>query len=293
MHLLEEKLQSERPELGELADGTLTGVGRGIDIPPGVPAGPYINIPLEEPKSIVHEIQDLLDREIQSTPTKEDWLPISSIHKIFNRENVRGILREKFPELENDSKQLEKYVDRICNTSFSKQIKSKANSCRRLLALLCYLDKSDFIISFLKDDMCDFQLPVSIEERKGEKVVLKYDGTPLEAVRSWKQLDKRKLVNEQMKVIVPYFTRGPSRDGDRPVLYYPLPDRVILPWIEDEEKLGTVIKSDFSSVWRVKIHPDHHDLIDNKVCLPVLFAFSPLKHSIYLILLHHRPSVKS
>lgn len=60
----------------------------------------------------------------------------------------------------------------------------------------------------------------------------------------------------------PFFAKGARKD----VKHYPLPDRIILPFTLDSRQQNTDVEiGGYSQVFKVDIHPGHHDFHDDKV----------------------------
>lgn len=133
-----------------------------------------------------------------------------------------------------------------------------SNSCLKILAILILIEKPARINLFLKEGICDSDLPF-------EEVLSEEYGGPLELRRKadnsvrlacfsnyiWDQSTLREFYHCQWKFLAPHF-----RCGDRKDIPHTVCDpRVHLPLTVDHE----LDKSGFARVRKVRIHPDQHN----------------------------------
>src|SRR5262249_50799144 len=88
------------------------------------------------------------------------------------------------------------------------------------------------------------------------------DGTPqpisiFQNLKKWPVFLQEAFDTYQWQLLAPYF---PFSTKEKPkVFQLALDDRVVFPYIEDDESGAARSDGGFSDVWRVKIHPAHHN----------------------------------
>jgi len=200
----------------------------------------------------------------------KDFLPINDLDRIVTRKSVRQELanlgRAVLPE------QLDELTDRIWeikSPSFSKS-SSKKTTRRRIFAILALMQKVGYIVEFIKEGIYDSDLPFILSEgshkglrqlaRKGEEGALH----PIQLFSKWQIFEQEYFDTFQWQVLAPYFVLSTKKDPK--ILHYNLENMTIMPFVEDHEVKHT---GGFGDVWRVKIHPAHHNHCDDSVRLEV------------------------
>jgi hypothetical protein len=102
--------------------------------------------------------------------------------------------------------------------------------------------------------------------RRGDPTV------PLECFHGWTALAIRRFEEWQWSTISPFFARGKGRKN---VAHFRLQDQIILPFTSDSRRDADAyerleFEGGFSQVFKVDIHPEHHDFHDHNVSLPHL-----------------------
>jgi hypothetical protein len=200
----------------------------------------------------------------------KDFLPINALDRIVTRKRVRQELANVGRALSPE--QLDKLTDHIWeikSPSLSKS-SSKKTTRRKIFAVLALMQKVGHIGDFIKEGIYDSDLPFTLSEgshkglrqlaRKGE------DGTlhPIQLFAKWQIFEQEYFDTFQWQVLAPKFFLSTTKDSK--VLHYNLEMRTIMPFIEDEEVKHV---GGFADVWRVKIHPAHHNHCDDSVRLEV------------------------
>ena len=147
----------------------------------------------------------------------------------------------------------------------------KIKSFKKIFAILVLIEKTTSISKFLEEDVNDLHLPlVKIENgQRGARFDLRKPrlrDQSLECFRNWSQFNVRAFEEWQWVTVAPFFHRGSRKD----VQHFPLQDSVMLPFTADSRRnkqteLQTVLEGGYGSVFRVNIHPDHHNFNITKV----------------------------
>ena len=147
----------------------------------------------------------------------------------------------------------------------------RIKSFKKIFAILVLIEKTTSIGKFLEEDVNDQDLPLVKSERghSGARFDLRKprlrDQT-LECFRNWSQFNVRAFEEWQWVTVAPFFHRGFRKD----VQHFPLQDSVMLPFTADSRRnkqteLQTVHEGGYGRVFKVNIHPDHHNFNITKV----------------------------
>lgn len=201
------------------------------------PAEDEASSSFDESPSVVESLADELYSAQCRNAAGNDFIPAGALRRVINTDAVRRALQE----LHADARLrgiLSDDAERICR------------SYCKIFATLVLVDMvwriPDFISSDLDDSrlpMPDFgttdarPLPTALLEEKNWKTV----------TRKWRRRDVDHFQTYQWRVLAPVFT---AQD-----LEYRLCPSHVLPFEESHEQS----KGGFATVYRVKIHPDHHD----------------------------------
>ena len=137
-----------------------------------------------------------------------------------------------------------------------------------MFALLVLLGKEEAIQDFIKEDISDQDLPLRVLREDDKYVALrKTEDTVLNSFKNgWSDLLFDAFDNYQWWMTAPYFyQKGKGRQ--RKPRFFEFQDRVVLPFIEDNERETEDGLGGFSNVWQVKIHDAHHDFCTGSVCV--------------------------
>src|SRR5207248_2968138 len=85
-------------------------------------------------------------------------------------------------------------------------------------------------------------------------------GKRLECFEDWTQSSINAFEEWQWTTVSPFFHKGARKD----VQHFPLPDSVMLPFTADsrrdkQSQFRTEIEGGYGRVFKVRIHPDHHN----------------------------------
>ncbi|KAI0127542.1 kinase-like domain-containing protein [Xylariales sp. AK1849] len=192
---------------------------------------------------------------------KKEFLPIDSLDKIITSRSVRqelDNLGQSFPTDDLDTATRDIWelrpIPRV-KTSI------KQTTRRKIFAVLVLLQKVETIVAFIKEGLHDSDLPFVLSEgsRKGlrQMEVKGKDGkrNPIQSFANWKIAELESFNHYQWQLLAPYFELNGKQNPKVP--HYCLDSHTILPFIEDEE--NTHSSGGYGDVWRVKIHPAHHN----------------------------------
>lgn len=213
------------------------------------------------------DIGQVLRRALRKSASKPEteFLPIDALGRIITRSRVRR-------ELANldliDPDELDDYTDQIWDQSPSTKSSTNTTTRVRIFTILALIQKQAEIVDFIKAGIYDDNLPFKLEDGSGDKAgtrsfyLEKKDGLRLipifENQGHWKIHELEVFDQWQWKLLSPYLQLSSNRDPNPRIHEYQLKDQIILPFIE-EDAVNNNGKGGFGEVWRVKIHPAHHN----------------------------------
>ena len=197
------------------------------------------------------------------------FLPVKQLQRLMTIDNVLKELSE-CPKLNRDN--IEQYAQEICGISSAEQKDSMDNihkgTVKKIFAILVLMGRVKTIPEFLETELTDADLPFGkYGESKGKfDLRRKTEDYPLKCFKSWKQDHIDRFYNWQWSMISPFFSRGPEEK----VQFYNFEDGTILPWVFDSRTSNdnqdpVEVPGGYSVVWKVKIHPEHHDF--HRICV--------------------------
>ncbi|KAG6366218.1 hypothetical protein INS49_000394 [Diaporthe citri] len=163
----------------------------------------------------------------------KDFLPAGALKEVITPEVVRSALQGSQADV-----QLCEYAEKICG------------SYRKIFAILVLVDMVHRIPDFMRCDLDDTCLPMpDTGMRNGEALPtpLLEDEAWMTVTRTWRRRDIDQFKTYQWRVLAPAFT---AQDPE-----YRLCPSHVLPFVESHEQA----EGAFGTVYRVRIHPDHHD----------------------------------
>lgn len=190
----------------------------------------------DEPKPSF-DLMDKLYNSQRRNASGKDFLPAGALKEVITPDVVIQALQESRPDVRFRGANRDD-AERICR------------SYRKIFVILVLVDMVHRISDFIRSDLDDTCLPMpDIRARDG----IPLPTPPLEnaawmtVTRTWRMRDVDQFNTYQWRVLAPVFT---AQD-----LEYRLSQSHVLPFVESHEQA----EGSFGTVYRVKIHPDHHD----------------------------------
>lgn len=212
--------------------------------------------------------------KVSASKAGGEYLPIDSFNRIVTRDRVRQELSLLVPRC-IPANQLDQYTDEVWDPALTTNSSSRSRSHelrpsheprpttrRKIFAILALIQRVEDIVRFIKERLHDNDLPflLSPGENPGTLQLQRRsrDGKlhPITIVSSWPIYLLESFNNYQWKLLPPYFTLSTKLKPE--VLHYSFEDGTVLPLIEDEE-ITSGFSGGYSDVWKVKIHPAHHN----------------------------------
>jgi serine/threonine protein kinase len=212
--------------------------------------------PDEDDASDVSENQlyDKLEEALvfSAESSKDRFLPLSELHEIINRGSVFRELSHTLGSTHTQS-QMRTLAVRICN--------SPDSTFRKTFAILVLIECTKHIESFINEGISDRELPLVRRRVRGSGSVrwtlTRRDDrqSTVQCIGHWSRFKQESFDRYQWSLVAPYFSlAGDETHGV--IRHYVLDDNTVLPFTESS--MGKT--GGFSRVWRVKIHPAHHNL---------------------------------
>jgi hypothetical protein len=197
---------------------------------------------------------------------KHKFLPLNQLDKIVTADRVKRELKKHniVPLGE-----LDYYTGQIWGITKSPNPTSR----RKIFAILVLLQKVAPILHFIEHDLYDKDLPFILIEGPGPgyfQLSRKRKGGATEPIafcqdpNAWPTYLLECFESYQRQLLAPYFEL--STKSKPKVLHYNLEGNRILPFIEVDKKNASAHCGGFGDVWRVKIHPAHHNCHPPSVC---------------------------
>jgi hypothetical protein len=178
------------------------------------------------------------------------FIPVDDLQRLLTTDSViRELLRYQPGYLAGD---LEDIAEKI------------SRKCIRLFAILVCMDMGMYASSFLQEGLDDKDLPFVRSEIETERPGTGHfelrskihPDCPIRCMSKWSKRQIATFSHEQWSVLAPIFKWEPN------IRHYELDDNCVLPFIEDQERTGKTGEGGYGSVWGVRIHPAHQQLLD-------------------------------
>ncbi|KAK4206461.1 kinase-like domain-containing protein [Rhypophila decipiens] len=225
--------------------------------------------PPPSPQDFETEIRAAL--KVSASRDKGEYLPNDAFNRIVTRDRVRQELARLVPERIAADK-LDWYTDQVWHTTppvNSKSHDPRPTTRRKIFAILALIQMVPGIVRFIDDsdeNVHDNDLPFLLSDgpdpgtrqlqRRGRDGNL----SPITIVSSWPPFMHEVFNDYQWKLLPPYFVLSTTTRPEVP--HYSFEYGTVLPLIEDE-KIASGNTGGFGDVWKVKIHPAHHNRCHN------------------------------
>lgn len=266
-------IQSEIPSTATklISSGDITDLGDGAFHATKKAKGRSFSNPIAVDNSQEHfALQDrFFEALVRVHEEKKGFFPKAKLLNLVTEDCVNHELNRILGETHNTS-QVREYARKICDEIPQPRDPDdgrapKIKSFKKIFAILVLIEKTTSISKFLEEDVNDLDLPlVKIEEgNSGARFSLRkkrHRDQSLECFRNWSQFNIRAFEEWQWVTVAPFFHKGSRKD----VQHFPLQDSVMLPFTSDsrrnkQSELHTVLEGGYGRVFKVQIHPDHHN----------------------------------
>jgi hypothetical protein len=220
--------------------------------------------------------QALRAAQVKTGKENKHFLPRDALDRILTPGCVsRDLAKLKDPHHHHKPliprERLSWYTAQVC-TKFQAPSQSTSASRIKIFAILALIEKIGSIVDFIHGGISDTDLPFILtdDHESGSLRLYRKDTSgngriPIVAFEEpvrWPAYLLQVFDEWQWKVLVPYFHFSTA---EKPrVREYHLEKNTILPFIEEDSSERK--RGGFGDVWRVKIHPAHHNLSGNSVC---------------------------
>lgn len=227
----------------------------------------------DQPAKCLHD--ELFSALISTHQEKRGFFAKDNLSKILTEERVRQELASHFEDsLTEDN--LANYAKTICQhtviplggTDCDGQLKTR--SFIKIFAILIIIQKTKAIVKLMEEDVNDSDLPLIKVPRANEPKLfdLRVRSKPSKVLKcfqmkwNWNQLNIRNFEEWQWATLPLVFARS---TGIRKVTHYSLQEQRILPFTKDSSQYKphysgkTELEGGFASVFKVGIHPEHHN----------------------------------
>ncbi|CAG8978538.1 hypothetical protein HYALB_00012269 [Hymenoscyphus albidus] len=244
--------------------------------------------------------QAIARRKGIAAPSKRSKNDSTSHHNLGT--SIRAALEKSQAGKENEflpNDKLNEIVARDCVhyqlSHHNLELNSKETTRKKIFAILGLMDKFEAILDFINEELFDTDLPFTLtvgalpgtrrltrkqhnqKQSSGEVKLI-----PIPFFENWKTHELESFDRYQWCLTAPYFHTAQN----------PTKIHCITVWNMDEEVSGRPERNQggFSDVWRVKIHPAHHNLCHDAVGHYLLFMFSSNDQSSNLSPNYQNPS---
>jgi hypothetical protein len=203
-------------------------------------------------------------RNIPGHGEKKGFFPEKTLTNLMDQASISEQLKQHPVNLSPEV--IETWSRRICGLGEEKL------SFKKVFTLLVLIDKVTDIPLFLDELVSDDKLPLQKVPRQEQNIfdlafstnTLDRTASPLQCFQGWRPAVVRSFEEWQWPTLAPFFPRVQYRE----VPHFNFEDERPLPFTKDsrfgkasaQEK--TEFEGGFSSVFKVQIHPEHHDLHD-------------------------------
>lgn len=196
---------------------------------------------------------------------KNWYFPRGVLEQIIVEETVIAVLSElKRSSSKPFDEDIQSYARKICQAPGHSNEVGPIKSYRKIFTILVLVESSHKILDFIKHELSDEDLPLKrLPMDKEESTFgLRRDSNHDEPLHQDCFNPRMEMFSEnfykyQWTTLATYFAKGQNKK----VWLYPLLEEDILPWTEEERRIGS---GGFSEVYQVHIHPSHHNFDDPK-----------------------------
>lgn len=205
---------------------------------------------------LAHQIENPVDSDRYFIPTNIIDAVVEDVVELQLKNTDRGLAK--------DEQKCRKYASSIC--------KSKKRIYVLLVCFGTHMNWESIVQRLVHEDLDDTNLPLC-KGRYGEKsgnqpyVLCKQEHASctvpdhrecgVRLIYQWEQHQIQSLHRDQWSVQAPVFLR---RNMEK-IPHCVLPENIIMPFIENNEKKEETERGGYGEVWSVRIHPAHQNVI--------------------------------
>lgn len=213
-------------------------------------------------------LQDRLLGALQKIPGHEEkkgFFPEKQLLELVTEDYTKKELQECFEGHESlDAATLEGIARTICGTD--PESSHQRLRYKKIFTILVLCERPQAILRFVQEGVSDLDLPLNkIESPEGSPNIFslarKDSQTKLQCFRGWTSTAKWRFEEWQWTTLAPFFHHGKRKH----IKHFILPAQVPLPFNTDS-RFGSSdyqrleFEGGFSNVFKVGLHPEHHDL---------------------------------
>ncbi|KAL1795665.1 hypothetical protein ACET3X_005889 [Alternaria dauci] len=217
-------------------------------------------------------ILDALQRTWNTQGHDQEFLPKGALCRLVNTDTVVQVLKKDLSH-SHTTESIRQLAGRVCSESHViHRGKEKIKTFRKIFALLVIAEYTSSISLFLEEDVSDLDLPLMLMKSNGKSGLCRRDpsGKPSNTLLQcfqhpkWSPIKLRNFQEYQWKLLAPFF----AQDDDGDVKHYALHDHHIIPFVppDDAEEEDVDRTGGFGKVFMVRIHGDHHNFRDKRLC---------------------------
>jgi hypothetical protein len=219
------------------------------------------------------------------------YIPIDSLHSVMTRDAIRTLLPfiARQVQVANDFRPGSPF-DQLAQDIYGRLEKEQgkeqgtAKSYRKILAILILIGKADTIFDFVRGGITDAHLPLQkLGDSRTFRLGLFGSTEQIRLFRKWDYRHIEEFENKQWETLAPFFSRTTKEHNlvrhyelswRRPLPFEIIPNSTDIGGGEKRATSGGTTGSDSSldsmkgghgKVWKVWIHPKHHNLQSYRV----------------------------
>lgn len=209
------------------------------------------------------DMGQLLRESMVPASEGQRFLPLDKLWEIVCPEAIR---RELQIRLKLCPAELHRIANEICDSDDHREggeIMRISTSRRRLFAVLVLINEVERILLLIAEGLSDRDLPLALSNmssqgRSYQILTRGQDSTPVRAFQTLQVMKVDLFYAQQWSMLAPFFQIADSDKSQ--VVHYKLDPRTTLPFIQGGKfDFENHARGGFSNVWKVKIHPAHHD----------------------------------
>ncbi|CAN9323360.1 unnamed protein product [Alternaria alternata] len=189
----------------------------------------------------------------------KEYLPLDSFESIFDPKTIALLLDELY-NFGTDEELEDKFASIMDRRS--------GRDRRRILGVLVFMEKVEYIEDFIQEDIWDDQLPLERSAGDSMGYVVTRNSGKYNLMERWGRSDIELFCSYQKMFFVPFFDIHENR-----LCFYELESNIRLPWKTFEYKTN----GGSGIIHKVEIHPSHHNFpVSNSTNQP-MFALKTVE----------------